>query len=297
MDTLPTGVLEALLSASAEPLTVVQVDSPDWPVIYANPAFAALAEREIAGGTPFPDVVEPMIGRDMMREASSALRSRAATTLPVDVASREFLLELVPVPAERSDGDVYVAAYLRTASQRLPRAAGTDSFRALARATRRIRDMSGDDHVTGLMNEKAFRDILDHDWAVAARENASIGLTVFRFDDFDAYNAVFGRHGADSCLRRVAGIISRYLRRASDVAARLDGPSGGFIVALSHGSDEAAQREFAGRIAASVRDLRLHHPRSKVDRFVTVSFRTGAFKPRAGRPTAAEGLRGLLTAG
>jgi PleD family two-component response regulator len=43
-------------------------------------------------------------------------------------------------------------------------------------------------------------------------------------------------------------------------------------VVLSHSSDEAGVREFAGRIAVAVRELGLHHPRSRASRFVTVSY-------------------------
>ncbi|MGB5450428.1 MAG: diguanylate cyclase, partial [Woeseiaceae bacterium] len=80
---------------------------------------------------------------------------------------------------------------------------------------------------------------------------------------------VFGRHAADSCLRRAGQAIRRCLRRASDVVAR---PGGARFVALSHASDEQGVREFASRISTAVRELGLHHPRSSVSKFVTVSF-------------------------
>ena len=91
-------------------------------------------------------------------------------------------------------------------------------------------------------------------------------------DDFDAYIEVFGRHAADSCLRRVGRAIRRCLRRASDVVGRIDGAE---FVVLSHAADEHGVREFAGRISSAVRELGLHHPRSTVAKFVTVSFRVG----------------------
>jgi len=49
-------------------------------------------------------------------------------------------------------------------------------------------------------------------------------------------------------------------------------PGGAQFVVLSHASDEDGTREFAGRISTTVRELGLHHPRSSVSRFVTVSF-------------------------
>jgi PleD family two-component response regulator len=61
------------------------------------------------------------------------------------------------------------------------------------------------------------------------------------------------------------------LRRASDVAARITTERGEFLVVLSHASDKSGLEAFATRIALAVRDLGLHHPRSKSSRFVTVS--------------------------
>jgi diguanylate cyclase (GGDEF)-like protein len=144
---------------------------------------------------------------------------------------------------------------------------------ALRRARRRIRDLSRDDAVTGLLTETAFREVLEHDWAVAAREKTSLALIAFTLDHFDAYLDVFGRHATDSCLRRVAQAVRRCMRRASDVAARITTDDGETLVVLSHASDEAGVLAFADRISSAVRELGLHHPRSKAARFVTVSHR------------------------
>jgi diguanylate cyclase (GGDEF)-like protein len=294
MEDIPADILIELIRASAEPMLMIRIDSPDWPVVLSNPAFDALADGVGALQRPFPDVVEPMIGREMTREASAALRVRHAATLPVDVGSREFLLTLLPVPATDSGDGMFYCAYWRTAGQHLPLVAGNDTVRALARATRRIRDLSGDDAVTGLMNEHAFRSVLEHDWAVAAREDAVLGLSVFHLDDFERYRDAFGRHGADSCLRRIAKIVQKHLQRASDVAGRFETTVGPCIVVLSHGSELPALTDFDERIGKAVRSLGLHHPRSTVDRFVTVSHRSRAFQPRGMRGSCGEALGRLL---
>lgn len=85
--------------------------------------------------------------------------------------------------------------------------------------------------------------------------------------------------------------IRRCLRRASDVVGRVNGAE---LVVLSHASDADGVREFATRIAAAVRELGLHHPRSTVSKFVTVSFRIGV--SIAGEQSANEFLDNLLTA-
>jgi diguanylate cyclase (GGDEF)-like protein len=114
----------------------------------------------------------------------------------------------------------------------------------------------------------------------------------FTLADFDAYLEVFGRHAADSCLRRVGQAIRRCLRRASDVVARPDGQR--FIV-LSHATDEDGVRDFAARISTAVRELGLHHPRSNSSKFVTVSYDVSVADVSTEQREAREFLENLLT--
>ncbi|MBT8095007.1 MAG: GGDEF domain-containing protein [Gammaproteobacteria bacterium] len=267
MNALTRKILEEVLAATAEPVVVVRVDRPDWPVAHVNSAFESLGGDECRG-KPFADVIEALGGREMALEVSETVRSGEETSHPIEAGGREYLLVLRPLEQGRKDAPRFYVGYWRGGSS--PAAADSaDVHHALLKAKRRIRDLSRDDAVTGLLNAGAFREVFEHDWAVAAREKSLLSLVTFSLDDFDAYVGVFGRHAADSCLRRVGQAIRRSLRRASDVVAR---PGGAVFVALSHGSEEANVREFAGSIATAVRELGLHHPRSTSGRFVTVSY-------------------------
>lgn len=271
MSAVPAKILLNLVDAGVEPLLLARVDRPDWPVALANLAFRDLDGGADAAGQPFADVVERLVGREVALEVSETLRSGQASSIPVEVRGREYLLSLQPVTGGSASSRFFAARW-SAANMRQASSAAGETHEALVKANRRIRDLTRDDPTTGLLNEAAFREVLQHDWAVAAREKSSLGLAAFGFDDFDAYFDVFGRHATDSCLRRVAQVIRRCLRRASDVAAWIDGEAGGRIVVLSHGSDADNVRAFALQIAAAVRELGLHHPRSRVSRFVTVSF-------------------------
>lgn len=294
MKPLPRKVLLELLAGSAEPLLVARVDRPDWPVVLTNPAFQSLADDSASIGQPLADVVERLIGRELALEVSETVRARQETAIPVESRGREYLLTVQPVVSDTPAGDAYFVAYWRTTDARVPPSSTGAAHQALAKANRRIRDLSRDDPTTGLLNASAFREVLEHDWAVAARENSSLALAAFGFDDFAAYFEVFGRHATDSCQRRVAQVIRRSLRRASDVAARIDDENGGHIVVLSHGSDEDSVRAFALRIAAAVRELGLHHPRSRISKFVTVSFDIAVMQPGDKKVGAGEFLDKLL---
>ena len=264
MDPVNRDVLETVLAGTVEPVVVVRVDQPDWPVALANKAFAAIG-GEVAG-KPFADVIEELGGRELALEVSEAVRSGQETSFPMEAGSREYLMVLKPVNTGEELN--HYAAYWRSNSGTAS-ADSAEMHHALLNAKRRIRDLSRDDPVTGLLNGRAFREVFEHDWAVAAREKSRLSLVTFRLDEFDAYIDVFGRHASDSCLRRVGQAIRRCLRRASDVVAR---PDGAIFVALSHASEETGVREFAADIATAVRELGLHHPRSTSSKFVTVSF-------------------------
>jgi diguanylate cyclase (GGDEF)-like protein len=260
-------ILEQVLAGTTEPVLIVNVDQRDWPVAFANAAFTPIGGKDVTG-KPFADVIEEIVGRELALEVSESVRSGQETSFPVECGSREYLLVLKPLLLSDDTAARNYAAYWRS-SAGATMADGAEIHHALLKAKRRIRDLSRDDPITGLLNGRAFREVFEHDWAVAARDKGSLSLVVFRLDEFDAYVQVFGRHAADSCLRRVGSAIRRCLRRASDVVAR---PSGACFVALSHASDEDGVREFAGRISTAVRELGLHHPRSNSSKFVTVTF-------------------------
>ncbi len=290
MPSINRKILEQVIKASAEPLVIVRVDHPDWPVAMSNKAFESIGGEDTRN-KPFADVIEQLVGRELALEISETVRARQETSFPVEAGGREYLLALRPLPLSGEEDVRFYVAFWRGGSG-AGAVAGSDMHHALLNAKRRIRDLSRDDPVTGLLNGRAFREVLEHDWAVAAREKGSLGLVLFTLDDFDAYIDVFGRHAADSCLRRVGRAIRRCLRRASDVVGRLDGSE---LIVLSHAANEEGVREFASRISAAVRELGLHHPRSTVSKFVTVSFRVSVATATKNSASAESFINELLS--
>ena len=292
MNTLQSKTLEQLVEGSSEPIIVAEIDRPDWPVVLCNPAFDAISGAYSALQRPFADVVEHLVGRDLALDISKTVRSGQENSVPVEVGGRDYLLVLRPLRQGEEKGTRLYAAYWRGGVGPVGGAANGEMHQALLNAKRRIRDLSRDDPVTGLLNDSAFREILAHDWAVAARENNTLALVSFSLDDFDAYLDVFGKHATDSCMRRIAQAIRRSLRRASDVAARLDNDK---LIVLSHAAEEAGVRDFAVQISTAIRALGLHHPRSSVSRFVTVSFKVCMKRAGKGAGSAEKFLGTVLT--
>ncbi|MDA0705354.1 MAG: GGDEF domain-containing protein [Proteobacteria bacterium] len=289
MSSLSCEVLEQVVQASAEPLLIARIDHPEWPVVLTNAAFESIGGAD-GRGKPFADVIGQLVGRDLAVEVSESLRSEQEISFPVELGGREYLLALRPLTMATEPRAKFYVGFWRSASLG-GAVAGSEMHQELLKAKRRIRDLARMDPVTGLLNERAFIDVLEHDWAVAEREKSSLSVVVFTLDEFDAYVDVFGRHAADSCMRRVAQSVRRCLRRASDVVGRL---SGSEVVVLSHASDEASVREFPSRISSGVRELGLHHPRSSVSKFVTASFAVGVSANAGADVSARAFLQGLL---
>ena len=291
MKTVNRQILEQVIAATTEPLLVVAIDQPDWPVVLANPAFASITSDEVLK-KPFADVIEELTDRELALEVSETVRSQQEASLPIESNSREYLLALRPLKLPNEESARFYAAFWRTGTGS-GTAEGAEMHHALLKAKHRIRDLSRDDPVTGLLNGRAFADVFEHDWAVAAREKGKLSLVTFTLEDFDGYVDVFGRHAADSCLRRVGQAIRRCLRRASDVVARPDGQR---FVVLSHATDEDGTREFARKISSSVRELGLHHPRSHSSKFVTVTFDVSVASASSEKREAKVFLADLLSA-
>ncbi len=108
------------------------------------------------------------------------------------------------------------------------------------------------DHLTGLMNHRAFQERLQTDLSRAARERYSVTLIAFDIDSFKGINDRWGHAVGDDALRRVAGAAEANLR-SGDVCGRIGGDE--FVIALSHaGVDEGEQ--VVGRLRSAVSALR-----------------------------------------
>ena len=291
MKTLQTKFLEQLIEGSPEPMIVARVDRPDWPVVLCNPAFDAISGEDSALNRPFADVVEQLVGRELALEISVSVQSRQEASIAVELSGHEYLLVLRPISQGCENNVKFFAAYWCSGAGAAGTAAEGETHQALLNAKRRTGDLSRDDPITGLLNETAFREVLAHDWAVAARDKGTLALVSFSLDDFEAYLEVFGSHATDSCIRRVAQAIRRCLRRASDVVARVTYNK---LVVLSHASEQAVVRDFAEKISTTIRDLGIYHPRSSVSRFVTVSFRVCLQQAGEGADSADEFLERVL---
>jgi diguanylate cyclase (GGDEF)-like protein/PAS domain S-box-containing protein len=131
-----------------------------------------------------------------------------------------------------------------------------------------LRRLSLTDGLTGAFNRRAFDERLEEEWARAARSHTPLALMMFDVDHFKAYNDSLGHLAGDECLRRLVRTLQQIFRRASDHLARYGGEE--FVALVSQSDQEAAARTATLAVEA-IRGLRLPHPASSLQPYVTLS--------------------------
>jgi diguanylate cyclase (GGDEF)-like protein/PAS domain S-box-containing protein len=283
MMSLDADLYRRLLETSPEGVVLVDVCQSDQPVVYVNPGFEALtgyAAADLLGRN-----LRLLQGDDREQDARHRLREAMKSCESCRVLLRNyrkdgslFWNEMTLLPLRDSEGQVtHYAGHHRDAGDRLridPRLS-RDSLSGAHQPTGvAIRD----DRLTGLFTLPYLQELLKRDWAIAQREHRSIAVFAIDIDALDLYNATFGRAAGDSAIRRVAHCISGCLRRSSDVTARIDG---GSLMAFAPGLTIEQAFKLGELMAERVRELRIHHPRSAVLRYVSVSVGVGAAVPGA----------------
>jgi len=269
MNKFTKNILIQALNNMPAPTVIVDAQKDGMPVVLANCAAQILTGREDIEliGTSFADMLVQgnLPGRETEHQADrQQWQTSEGASVPLDVrlsplldhAGRLSFWMLSVV------GDATVAGDLQSSDRKVLR-------NALFDARRQIKSLKRTDTVTGLANRSAFCEVLERDWSVARREQRRITVIAFSVDCLAEYRAIYGRHATDSLLQKVGHAIGGTLRRSGDFCARIANDR--FAVLIGNQEEEQAM-ECANRITAKVSDLAIHHPRSTVARFVTVSF-------------------------
>ena len=273
-----------LVESSPEGVVLVDAQNPEGPVLYANRGFEALtgySAAELLGrNLRFLQADDrEQDGRHRLREALGRGESCRVLLRNYRKDGTLFWNEMTVLPLLGADGRVtHFAGHHRDAGERLridPKLARDSLSGAHQPTAMAIRD----DRLTGLFTLAYLEELLKRDWAVAQREKRSIAVFAIDIDALDLYNTTFGRAAGDSTIRRVAHVVSGCLRRSSDVTARIDG---GSLIAFAPGLSKEQALGIGQLMAERVRDLRIHHPRSAVLRYVSVSVGVCAAVPEGG---------------
>jgi diguanylate cyclase (GGDEF)-like protein/PAS domain S-box-containing protein len=283
MTGIDADMYRRLVESSPEGVVLVDALDAERPVIYANRGFESLtgySAAELLGrNLRFLQADDrEQDGRHRLREALGKGESCRVLLRNYRKDGTVFWNEMTVMPLLDSDGRVtHFAGHHRDAGERLridPKLARDSLSGAHQPTAVAIRD----DRLTGLFSLPYLEELLKRDWAVAQREQRSIAVFAIDIDALDLYNVTFGRAAGDSTIRRVAHVVSGCLRRSSDVTARIEG---GSLIAFAPGLTHEQALRIGQLMAERVRDLRIHHPRSAILRYVSISVGVCAAIPGA----------------
>jgi diguanylate cyclase (GGDEF)-like protein len=284
----------ALLELLPEPVVVLDPSREGLPAVFANPAYLERRKESLSGlqgqslaallGEPADSPALASARERILRGESLPLRAQPDS--PFYLAGTHLELRPLRSPAGKVQS---CWCFFRTPGEKLAPTASADSA-AVDVSGSHLRPVMREDRLTGLCHRDFFYDLYPRDFAIAAREGRAIAFYSVDVDALGAYNETFGRQAGDSVIRRVGRALAAGFRRAGDLITREEG---GRFAALALGLDAEQARRHAETLAARVREMYIHHPHSKVARFVTVTVGVATLTPEPGQDP--EALRGAAT--
>lgn len=134
------------------------------------------------------------------------------------------------------------------------------------------------DPLTGIPNRRKFQEVLAAEKIRCKRSNHQISVLMIDIDYFKGFNDRFGHQAGDEALQRVAGVLSRTLKRPEDFIGRYGGEE--FVVVLPSTNRSGAER-VAEKIQQALFEADIPYPGSPLSDRITVSLGISTFSPQS----------------
>lgn len=146
----------------------------------------------------------------------------------------------------------------------------------LRKANAELEKISMVDELTVISNRRCFDAAFQKSWKISMREGQPLAIIMIDIDQFKLFNDTYGHLAGDQCLKNVAQVLKRIVKRSGDLVARFGGEE--FIVMLLNTTEEGA--------AIVAEDMRkktegLGIRNAKVGSVITISLGVASVTPNA----------------
>jgi diguanylate cyclase (GGDEF)-like protein/PAS domain S-box-containing protein len=139
-----------------------------------------------------------------------------------------------------------------------------------------LEELSFKDGLTGVANRRRFDAVMTVEWNNALRHRLPLSVVMIDIDYFKQYNDHYGHIEGDTCLKKVARVLSATLFRPRDFLARFGGEE--FMLVLPE-ADEAAALMVAQRCCQMLSDACVPHAASLIGPSLTISMGLASIVP------------------
>ena len=105
-------------------------------------------------------------------------------------------------------------------------------------AERKVALLATLDGLTNIANRRKFKEFFEQQWAIHSRLEKPLSLLMIDIDHFKQINDNYGHAFGDECLRRLASLLRKRIKRPYDICARYGGEE--FVILLGHSDLDAA---------------------------------------------------------
>ncbi|MDH5716558.1 MAG: diguanylate cyclase [Spirochaetia bacterium] len=132
----------------------------------------------------------------------------------------------------------------------------------------KLKKLSITDSLTGLNNRRYFLDTFERIYNSCFRNKEYLSLAFLDVDFFKLYNDTYGHQKGDLCLKKIAEVIEKMIKRPDDVKARYGGEE--FVVIMPY-TDSKGSKRIMEEIRKEILNLKIPHEKSKVEKYVSIS--------------------------
>lgn len=147
----------------------------------------------------------------------------------------------------------------------------------LEEKNRELERLSMLDGLTGIPNRRNLDKKIAEEWYRSIRNGFPISLAIVDIDFFKLYNDTYGHIEGDDCLRQIANILFRALKRAGDFVARYGGEE--FVILLPQTPLNEAMKT-AQYLRSMIEEANIPHMSSPIKKNVTVSMGLACMVPK-----------------